>query len=298
MKDSEIIVKYKKEGYNFEIIVYLRKALEFKEGKIKDIREVLVTEDIFKDAKKGERVSTESLKKVFGTTDVLKVAEEIIKNSEIPLPTEYKRELIEERKKQIIEYIRRIAYDAKNNMPLTYERAKELFEMIRYNVDLNKPIEKQAEEVIKEIRKKYPLKIEYKTIRLTIYPQKFKIIGIIKNKYKIIKIDDVYYDFRNNDSFFDWLNDLKENSLLKFKAFTGSEYYFEEPLFDEFEYRREITIKVRLKNRGDVIYIGTLWRKLNVLRKLDNEEKRFYKFLLDTGLGILNSMGFGFVNIK
>ncbi|BFI73433.1 ribosome maturation protein SDO1 [Nanoarchaeota archaeon] len=187
MKDSEVTIKYKKEGYNFEIIVYLRKALDFKEGKIKDIREVLVTEDIFKDAKKGERVSTESLKKVFGTTDILKVAEEIIKNSEIPLPTEYKRELIEEKKKQIIEYIRKISYDAKNNMPLTYERAKELFEMVKYNVDINKPIEKQAEEVIKEIRKKYPLKIEYKTIKITIYPQKFKIIGILKSKYKIIK---------------------------------------------------------------------------------------------------------------
>ncbi|MGC9132943.1 MAG: ribosome assembly factor SBDS [Nanopusillaceae archaeon] len=186
-KDNEIIVKYKKEGYNFEIIVYLRKALEYKEGKIKDIREVLVSDDTFKDARKGERASTESLNKVFGTTDNLKIAEEIIKNSEIPLPTEYKRELIEERKKQIIEYIRRISYDAKNNMPLTYERAKELFEMIRYTVDLNKPIEKQAEEVIKEIRKKYPLKIEYKNIRLIVYPQKFKIIGIIKNKYKVIR---------------------------------------------------------------------------------------------------------------
>ena len=119
-----------------------------------------------------------------------------------------------------------------------------------------------------------------------------------KNKFRIVKIDDVYYDFRKNDSFFDWLNDLKENSLLKFKAFTGSEFYFEEPLFDEFEYRKEISVKARLKERGDVVYIGTLWKKLNVLRKLDNEEKRFYKFLLDTGLGILNSMGFGFVNVK
>ncbi len=40
-KDTEISIKYKKGGYNFEIMVYLRKALEYKEGKIKDIREVL-----------------------------------------------------------------------------------------------------------------------------------------------------------------------------------------------------------------------------------------------------------------
>jgi len=186
-KDTEISIKYKKEGYNFEIIVYLRKAFEYKEGKIKDIREVLAIEEIFKDSKKGERASSESLKKVFRTTDILEVAKQILENSEIPLPTEYKRELIEEKKKQIIEYIRRIAYDSKNNMPLTYERAKELFEMIKYNVDINRPIEKQAEEVLKEIRKKYPLKIEYRNIKLIVYPNRFKIIGIIKNKYKIIK---------------------------------------------------------------------------------------------------------------
>ena len=97
-KDTEISIKYKKEGYNFEIIVYLRKALEYKEGKIKDIREVLTVEEIFKDSKKGERASTESLKKAFGTTDILEIAKEILKNSEIPLPTEYKRELLEEKK--------------------------------------------------------------------------------------------------------------------------------------------------------------------------------------------------------
>ena len=186
-KDTEISIKYKKEGYNFEIIVYLKKAFEYKEGKIKDIREVLAVEEIFKDSKKGERASSESLKKAFGTTDILEIAKEILKNSEIPLPTEYKRELIEEKKKQIIEYIRKVAYDSKTNMPLTYERAKELFEMVKYNVDINKPVEKQAEEVLKEIRKKYPLKVEYKNIKLIVYPNRFKIIGIIKNKYKIIK---------------------------------------------------------------------------------------------------------------
>ena len=186
-KDTEISIKYKKEGYNFEIILYLRKAFEYKEGKIKDIREVLAIEEIFKDSKKGERASSESLKKVFRTTDILEVAKQILENSDIPLPTEYKRELIEEKKKQIIEYIRRIAYDSKNNMPLTYERSRELFEMVKYNVDINKPVEKQAEEVLKEIRKKYPLKIEYINIKFIVYPNRFKIIGIIKNKYKIIK---------------------------------------------------------------------------------------------------------------
>ena len=80
--------------------------------------------------------------------------------------------------------------------------------------------------------------------------------------------------------------------------FTGYELYFEEPLFDELEFRKEAAAKVRIKERGDVIYIGTLWKKLNVLRNLDKSEKSFYKFLFDTGLGSLNSLGFGFINVK
>jgi len=51
----------------------------------------------------------------------------------------------------------------------------------------------------------------------------------------------------------------------------------------------------RIKGK-DVIRIGTLWKKLNVLRSLDREEKKFYYFIMESGLGILNSLGFGFVN--
>jgi len=119
-----------------------------------------------------------------------------------------------------------------------------------------------------------------------------------KNKFRVIKIKDVYYSFEKGDSLFQWLEDLKKQSLLKYHLFTSSEIYFEEPLFDELEFRKEVAVVLRLKNRGEVIYIGSLWKKLSVLRKLSISEKKFYKFLLDCGLGSLNSLGFGFVNIK
>jgi len=119
-----------------------------------------------------------------------------------------------------------------------------------------------------------------------------------KNRFRIIKIDDIYYSFKKGDSLFEWLRDLKQQSLLKYNIYTGYELYFEEPIFDELKFRKEVAVKARIKNRGDVIYIGSLWDSLNVLRKLDRSEKMFYKFLLDSGLGVLNSMGFGFINIK
>ncbi|RIB35417.1 MAG: hypothetical protein BXU00_01465 [Candidatus Nanoclepta minutus] len=117
-----------------------------------------------------------------------------------------------------------------------------------------------------------------------------------KSKFKIIRIKDVYFNFKKDHGLFEWLEELKRNSIIKYRSFTGSKFELEDNLFDELEFRKTVSIKVRIKERGDIVYIGSHWKKLNVLRKLDNEERRFYKFLLDTGLGILNSLGFGFVN--
>ncbi len=119
-----------------------------------------------------------------------------------------------------------------------------------------------------------------------------------RNKFRIIKIKDVYYSFKKGDSLFEWLEDLKQQSFLKYHLFTSSEIYFDDPLFDSLEIRKEVAVVLRLKNRGEVIYIGSLWKKLEVLRKLSTSEKKFYRFLLDCGLGSLNSLGFGFVNVK
>jgi len=116
-----------------------------------------------------------------------------------------------------------------------------------------------------------------------------------KKKFKIVKVIDVYYNFQKGDNFFDWLRDLKDNSLEKYFSFTGYHFYFEENLFDELEFWKSVSIVNRIKGK-DVIRIGTLWKKLNVLRSLDREEKNFYYFIMESGLGVLNSLGFGFVN--
>ncbi|MEM0379165.1 MAG: ribosome assembly factor SBDS [Nanopusillaceae archaeon] len=184
---STVIARYSKGGYNFEIYVDLEKALMFKEGKIKNIEEVLKLQEIFKDAKKGERVSSEILKKVFGKDEILEISKEIILNGEIQITTEYRKKLVEEKRKQIIEYIRRISIDPRTNAPFTYQRIEEMIKNIKYNFDPFKPVEKQAEEIIKELKKKYPIKIEIKRVIVKIPINKVKILGIIKKKYGIIE---------------------------------------------------------------------------------------------------------------
>ena len=66
-----------------------------------DVKEILKSEQIFSDANKGLLASEESIKKVFGTDDVLKASEIIHKEGDIQLTSEYREQLREEKKKQI-----------------------------------------------------------------------------------------------------------------------------------------------------------------------------------------------------
>jgi len=185
--EEAVIARLKVFGHNFEIFVDLEKALQYKEGKIKDIKEVLVVEDIFKDAKKGERVSSELLKKVFQTEDIYKIADKIIKEGEIQITTEYRRKLIEQKRRQIIEYIRKMTVDPRTNLPFTYQRLEEMLESIGFHIDPFKPVEAQVNELLKQLKKKYPIKVEIVKIKVIIPYKYSKIVNILKRKYKIVK---------------------------------------------------------------------------------------------------------------
>jgi CRISPR-associated endoribonuclease Cas6 len=85
---------------------------------------------------------------------------------------------------------------------------------------------------------------------------------------------------------------LKDNSLKKYNAYYDLDYYFDGNLFDSFQYDKEVAVRVK-KADNMFIIIGTLWKNLE---KFNMDDKRFYRFLMDCGLGEKNSLGFGMIN--
>ena len=102
-----VIAKYSHSGENFEIFVDSDKAYNFITGKLTDPVAVLEAEEIFADANKGERQSQDKIKKIFNTTELPKVVEFILKHGNVPITTEQRNKLLEEKKKQIINIIAR-----------------------------------------------------------------------------------------------------------------------------------------------------------------------------------------------
>ena len=102
-----------------------------------------------------------------------------------------------------------------------------------------------------------------------------------------------YYSFKNNPDFDFFFNRLKDNAIKKYNAYTGDDFYFNDNLFTSFEFNREVSVRVR-KNKNYFVIVGSLWKSLEA--DINKENKSFYKFLLDTGLGEKNSLGFGMLN--
>jgi ribosome maturation protein SDO1 len=153
---------------HFEVLVKPQKALDYRTGKTSAITEVLAAETIFADANKGTRTSDEHLRKAFGTTDALKIAETILKKGTMQLTTEQRRKMVEEKRKQIIDFIARQAVDPKTNLPHPPGRIENAMEQIHYPIDPYKPMEEQAKDIIKLLRPILPLKMEQVQVSVSI----------------------------------------------------------------------------------------------------------------------------------
>ena len=166
--DAAQIIKLKSHGHSFEILVDVNLALLVKQGKEADMSSVLAVEKVFSDAKKGDEASPNSIKESFGTEDVFEVAKAIIRKGELPLTTEYKQQLREQKMKQIVNLIHRNAVDPQTHLPHPPERIENALNEAKFHVNEFEGVQKQMQEALKLIRPILPIKFEIKEMAVKI----------------------------------------------------------------------------------------------------------------------------------
>ncbi len=165
------LARLKKAGEKFEISVDPDLALKYAHGEDVRIQDVLLSDEIFKDAKKGMCASEHQLEQLFKTTDVYKIADIILKEGEIQLTQEYREKLREQKKRQIIEHIHRNGIDARTNAPLPIERIENAIEQEHIKIEEHRTAEDQVKRIIKELQKVIPIKVEIKEIEIKFKPE-------------------------------------------------------------------------------------------------------------------------------
>lgn len=111
--------------------------------------------------------------------------------------------------------------------------------------------------------------------------------------YKDNKMN-IYYSFKRDGDLDFFHSRLKDNAVKKYNAYFNSDFQLEGDLFDNMEFKKEVAVR-NFKGGKEFIVIGNVWSLLEK-SKIDKDEKPFYNFIMECGLGEKNSMGFGFIN--
>jgi ribosome maturation protein SDO1 len=165
------VIRLNLDGNKFELLVKPDPALEYKLGKRTDLSNVLISDEIYSDANKGSRVGVEKLVKYFNTTDPTEISKQILSRGELSLTTEQRRKMVEEKRKQIIQYINKNFVDPKTHIPHPLTRIESALDQARLIIDPFKRPEEQIKTILDSLRKILPLKSESVRLTITIPPQ-------------------------------------------------------------------------------------------------------------------------------
>lgn len=166
--DKAVIARYSHSGHHFEVLVDPNGAKDVKEGKEVPLEDLVASEQVYKDAKKGDKCSEEILEKVFETLDLLEIVKRIIKKGEVHLTSDQRKEMMLTKKRAIAALISRNAINPQTNAPHPQERIERAMDEARVHLDLFKPVEEQLDHVVKLLRPLIPLKFEKRKIAIKI----------------------------------------------------------------------------------------------------------------------------------
>jgi len=188
---TQTIARIKKAGKHFEIMVDMDLALAFRKGS--GGNNFLELEKVFTDAKKGDVPPQGELENAFGTTEIQKIAEEIVKHGEVLVNQEHREAEQDKKVAQVVDYLVVNAIDPKTGNPHTPERIKSALHDGHVNIK-NVPVEDQIQEILSQISPILPIKVQTKKIKVTI-PAQFT-----GQAYRVVKTYKEKEDWKNDGS--------------------------------------------------------------------------------------------------
>ena len=169
--DKAVLARLEKGGKRYEVLVDPALVEAFKESPDEvDINDFLAMDEVFHDARGGERPTGDAIENVFGSQDIVVITTAILEKGSIQLTTAQRKQMVETMRQQIIHRIHSEAVDPKTKSPHSKTRIELALDESRYSVDPFKRLEDQIKDAIAKLKPLIPLSFE--TVRLA-----FKVPG-------------------------------------------------------------------------------------------------------------------------
>jgi ribosome maturation protein SDO1 len=170
--DEAVTARLESHGERFEVLVDPDAALAIKRGEFEgELEDVIAAEDVFEDASSGDRPPENALEEVFGTTDPLEVIPEVIREGEIQITADQRREMQEQKRRQLINQITRNAVNPQmDDAPHPPDRIESALEETDFRVDPMEPVESQVDEALDALRPVIPIRFDTVTVAVQLPP--------------------------------------------------------------------------------------------------------------------------------
>ncbi|CAI8293242.1 MAG: Uncharacterised protein [Marine Group II euryarchaeote MED-G33] len=163
--DSAVVARLEKGGKRYEILVDPELVDLFKSDPMGvSLDDLLATDEIWHDARGGERPTEEKILSTFGTTELHDCVTAILTKGSIQLTTVQRRQMISDKRQQIITEISRTAIDPRSKAPHPATRIELALDELRWNPDPFLSVERQIKDAVKVLRPVIPLSFD--TIKL------------------------------------------------------------------------------------------------------------------------------------
>ncbi|KTW29534.1 SBDS family rRNA metabolism protein [Pneumocystis jirovecii RU7] len=182
------VVRLKKGGKRFEVACYKNKILEWRSGVETDIDEVLQISNVFTNVSKGKVACMEDLKRVFQTSDMNVILQEILKKGDIQVGEKERSHQIENTYKDIVRTIVDMCVNPTTKKAYTASMIEKALKDLGFSVNLNKNVKSQALDVIKHLKEKNIIPIERARMRVRIVSP-LSIIQKLKEKLEQLSIN-------------------------------------------------------------------------------------------------------------
>ena len=169
--DDSVLARMEKGGKRYEILVDPEMVDDFKNHPESiNLDDFLVMDEVFHDARGGERPTEEAIQNTFNTQDIFEITKIILEKGSIQLTTNQRKSMVEKMRQKIIHHIHSQAVDPKTKSPHPITRIELALDESRYSVDPFKKLDLQIKDAVDKLKVLIPLSFE--TVRLA-----FKIPG-------------------------------------------------------------------------------------------------------------------------
>jgi len=186
--EDAVIARWETQGSRFEVLVDPQAVQDLKDGKNVDLSDKLALDQVFKDAKKGDKISEEYLEKTFHTRNLAEIAKTIVLKGEVQVTTEQRHQLQAAKHKQVVATIARNAMNPQTGAPHPPARIEAAMAEAKVHIDPFRPVDEQVQEVLAKLRPLIPIRLDVVKVRVKIPGQFYpRVIGEVKGLGRVLE---------------------------------------------------------------------------------------------------------------